>query len=340
MISVFESISWLNQFDDSYLTIASKPYIDQILKRDSTKEKITLLIKNVMDYSKGLGDDFHRAEIFLYCGAVEGSFGSSEEAIQHIQQAEQIYTDQSECHRLAVASWMLGIVELETIYKRYGYAYWGQAVQLFKKISEEQARFFDPAKKVWVSNHDKQRWYLARYQEMMEDLVCLPEEAFRWLNEFSGTHLSDIAQGIKQLALEKLNRGQFTSAYQFVGELRKLCKGCSDYLEVPEIMVECGLVEYEMGHLEGAIDLLIQAVSSYNPYSHHQAVARWMLGAFFWQASGRIHQATMSWEQAIACFSDLADKADRSGNPGLCRWYREKMGFMQPALKNQITANF
>jgi tetratricopeptide (TPR) repeat protein len=230
MISIYAALSWLNQFDESHLTFTSKPYINQILKKDVNEEKVKLFIKNLIDYSKTLTEDFHRAEIFLYCGAVEYSIGLLEEAIQHIQQAEQIYSDQYECHRLAVASWILGIVELETIYKRYGYAYWRQAAQLFKKISEEPPRFFDPARKVWVSNPDKQRWYLDRYKEMMEDLVCLPEEAFRWLNEFSGTHLSDIAKEIKQLALEKLNRGQFTSAYQFVGELRKLCKGCSDYL--------------------------------------------------------------------------------------------------------------
>jgi tetratricopeptide (TPR) repeat protein len=322
------------------LTFASKPYIDQILRRDSTEEKVKFFIKKVIDYSKGSADEFHRAEIFLYCGAVEYSIGLSEEAIQHIQQAEQIYTDQYECHRLAVASWILGIVELETIYKRYGYAYWGQALQLFKKISEEPPRFFDPARKVWISNHDKQRWYSARSKEMMEDLVCLPEEAFRWLNEFSSTHLSDIAQGIKQLALEKLNKGQFTSVYQLVEELRKLCKDCSDYLEIPEIMVECGLVEYEMGNLDGAIDLVNQAVSSFNPCSHQQAVARWMLGAFLWQVPSKINQATMNWEQAISCFSDLSDKADHSNHPSLCSWYREKMGYMLKALNNEANANF
>jgi len=313
MIPVFTVLSWLNQFDESYLTIVSRPYINQILRKDSSAATVRHFLDNAINLCKVLDDDFHRAEIFVYCGAVECSIGLSEDAVQHLQQAERIYTDHYECHRLAVTSWILGIVELETIYKRYGYSYWWQAAQLFRNLSVGATRYYDPALKTWVLNHDRQEWYLTRHKEMMEDLVCLPEEAYRWLNEFSPSHLSVIAKGIRQLALEKLNRSQFTSAYQFIGELLKLSKGSSDYLEVPEILLECGLIEYEMGNLEGAIHLLNQAASSYNPDSHQQAVARWMLGAFLWQAPAKISQATTSWEGAISSFSDLADKAGPVG---------------------------
>jgi tetratricopeptide (TPR) repeat protein len=339
MKSVFEVLPWLNMFDESYLTLVSRPYINQILRKDSNEETVRHFIDNAINLCKVLDDDFHRAEIFVYCGAVECSIGLSEDALLHLQQAERIYSDQYECHRLAVVSWILGIVELETIYKRYGYTYWEQAARLFMNLAEG-SRIFNFVTRTWHINDAMQTWYLARYKEMMEDLVCLPEEAFTWLNEFSPSHLSIVARGIKQLALEKLNRSQFTSAYQFIGELQKLSKGSSDYLEVPEIMVECGLLEYEMGNLEGAIKLVDQAVSNYNPGSHQQAVVQWMLGALLWQTPAKISQATTSWEQAISGFSDLAVKAGHSGHLTLRDWYQEKTRYMLKALNNEVIAHF
>ena len=339
MISVFEALSWLNKFDQSYLTNVSIPYIRPILRKDSSAEKIRQLINSAINLCRTLNDDFHRAEIFINCGAVECSIGLSEDALPHLEQAERIYSDQYECHRLAVALWISGIVEFDTIYKNNGYANWSQAARLFKRLAQS-SRTYDFVTKTWQINDDMQNWYLARYKEMMEDLVCLPEEAVTWLNEFGPSHLSAVAKGIRQLAQEKMNRSQFSSAYQFIGELQKLSKGSSDYLEVPEIKVECGLLEYEMGNQEGAIGLVDYAVSYYNPGSHQQAVARWMLGAFLWQTPAKISQATTSWEQAISSFSDLAEKADHSGHLKKVEWYDEKIEYMLKALNNEVIAHF
>jgi tetratricopeptide (TPR) repeat protein len=340
MIPVFEALSWLNMFDESYLTSVSLPYIRKILRKDSNEETVRYFIDRAINLCLTLSDDFHRAEIFVNCGAVECSLKSPADAIQHLQQAERIYSEQYECHRLAVVLWILGIVELETINKRHGYVCWWQANQIFRKLAGSASHYFNPVTKSWNVIIDIQNWYLARYKETMEDLVCLPEEAYRWLNEFSPSHLSTIAKGIRKLAIEKMNGGQFSSTYQFIGELQKLCNGCSDYLEVPEILVECGLLEYEMGNLEGAIELVDQAVSKYNPGSHQQAVARWMLGACLWQAPAKINQATTSWEQSISSFADLAEKASHLGHLTQVRWYREKREYMLTALNNEVNTHF
>lgn len=340
MISIFETLSWLNKFDASHLTASSEPYILQMMKKDASEKEIQLAISSAYLHAKGLVDVFEIAELFLNCSAAEFSMNWLNQASQHIHIAIRLYRKYDDRHRLAVACWMEGIVAKETVEKVSGYANWVEARDIFKKLSDKYRRFYDPVHKHWRSEPVIRSWYLECYQAMMEDILCLPEEIFGWLNEFEPSHLSDVAQGVKKAILEKFEKKQYSSVYLLIQELQNLCKGCYDYLEIPEILVECSLMAYELGNLEEAISLLKQTVSYYNPHTHQAAVARWMLGAVQVQTPPLNSQVATNWEQAITYFSNLAVKASYDGKVDRHRWYQEKVEMMVKVLNKQVAIGF
>ena len=340
MISIFEGLSWLNQFDKHQLTKQSAFLVSRMLKMGSSKELLYKAIRMADTHASMSIFPLERAEIWLYCAAVEFNLDQFDEALQHILNAKYIYEESRERHRFAVAIWMAGIVERETLEKETGHAHWALACAIFKRLSDEYLHFFDPIQKCWRSDPDKSKWYLNHYCQMIEDLICLPEEIIKWLNKFEPSHLSEIAQQVKQLLLVQLRKKQYTSVYHLVGELKNFCKGCCDYLEIPEIMIECALVLYELGNFEEAVEILNQAVPYYTPHTHHQAVLLWFLGALMWRIPAKYTLAISNWEKAISYFSDLSIKADYEGRVTDSQWYRGKMAMMLKILNRQLAKEF
>ena len=340
MISIFEACSWLNQFDRRHLNNQSARLIAGMLRLDSSEETVRELIQTADTYCNCAIQPLERAEILLNCAAIQFSMGLFAEADQHILDAKFIYEENRDRHRFAVAVWMAGIVERETIEKGTGHANWTLACAAFKRIADENARYFDPEKKCWCSNLPKRDWYAERQLKMSADLICLPEEIYGWLNKFEPSHLGEIAVQVKRLLHKQFGLRQYPSVYALIGELHNLSRGSWDYLEIPEIMIECGLVLYELGNYEQAVDQLDQALHHYLPHTHRQAVLLWLSGALMWRIPARYGQAVTHWEKAISFFSDLAIKADYEGRGKDSQWYREKMEMMLRILNQHMAKDF
>jgi len=336
MVTIFEALSWLNQFDRQNLTGQGNQKISELMRMNSSADKLHEAILSAVTCANTSIYPLERAEIFLNCAAVEYRLGLFDDARQHTLKAKYIYEDICDRHRFAVAIWMAGIVERETTEKEDGHTNWRQACETFKRLGDENLHVYDPVLKSYRSEPIKRNWYAEHHRQMVEDLICLPEEIFMWLNKFDRSHLDEVAQQVKQLLLKQLRNRQYTPVYQLIGELQNISKGCEDYLEIPEILVECGLVLYHLGNIEAAIELMDRAGSHYTPHTHHQAVLLWLSGALSWQIPSKNNQAVMHWETAISFFSDLVIKTDYAGKVEACLWYQEKMEMMLGILNKQM----
>ena len=121
--------------------------------------------------------------------------------------------------------------------------------------------------------------------------------------------------------------------WQTYNLLMSLQETFPDGLEKAETIVECSLINFHMGDLQKAIELLKRAERLYEKNRHHQAVVRWMIGAIQWALPEERVHAYESWNQCLHEFDLLQSCSVDQAQAG---WYAERVKEIQAGFDQEI----
>ena len=330
MITIFEVLGWLNQFNKSHLNNIAQQLIAIANNPLTSAEVVQHILRSALGQSQSLPyDRLDYAETLLNCGAIECRRGLSEQAKVHISDARRFYMDGKDSHAVAIASWMLGIIERSLLRTDFSYINWYGAIQTFDKLRDRH-------KHVPITH----AWYTTSIRKMNQELITLPHESFWWLNRFTRTRLSDLNHQFVDGINESIGRKQFDKAYQTVSILKEMTKDCRDVLEIPEIFVETGFAAYRMANPLQAIQDIKLAVVRYPSGSHRREVLHWMLGTIQWECEDEMVEAVRNWKKSLDGFIALSKQAARDKCEDQKCWYEQKLTYMQQALIGKIAENY
>ena len=190
-----------------------------------------------------------------------------------------------------------------------------------------------------LKNHDIKmvNWYYQKIDEMRLDMVFHAEEANYWLNIFEKSHLSDAGKSCVAEMRNKIKNNQYPLAYEIGRNLARISQNKIDTAETAEAWVAIGLSSLQMGNPRQAVDYFQRGAVSFNPWGHHQAVTRWMMGIAQWQIPGEIDQAVRNWTNAIDAFEALKVTADRENDQVKNNWYEMSIKIMRTALHLKLS---
>ncbi len=326
MIRMNEALSWINQFENSHLRRTTQALVKHITNLQTPEDKRRQMINSAIKHSRNHIDRLELPELLLNICEVKFRQQSYTTARDYANAAVQLFPANS--HRLAVARWILGITAWELPDYKLGYSSWYYAREIFEKLEERST----------AQNHeDMAKWYQNVLVSVNVDMVCTAEEIYTWLDHFEPSHLSNAARQLNETLTEKLEKNQFQDVYKLIDDLQTLGRSSTDLLENAEILVECTLALYRMGNLNEAVRMMQKAIDAFTPQSHHQAVARWMLGILLWETTDKNPVAIMHWEKCLENFDELAHRADQANKQMRVSWYRKKRAIMARALSEKIS---
>lgn len=328
MITIIEALSWLKQFETSHLRRTTQALVRHITDLQTPEDKRRQMIASAIRNSRSYSDRFELPELLLQIAEVKYRQGNFKSAREYANAAVQIYTPDS--HNLAAARWILGIIAWKLSDPKLAYSSWYYAREIFEKLASEAERQNDT---------EKVRWYNEQLEKINVELVCSPEETYTWLDVFEPSRLSKAAQQINNTLIEKLENNNFQDVYLLVENLKTLGSHSADHVEEAEILVECALAVYRMGNIQEAVRLLQKALGRFEPESHHQAVARWLLGILYWELPDQKTQAIAQWEKSLENFDQLGRKSDQQNLQSRLVWYRSHRNTMSEALNKKIREN-
>jgi len=326
MITIYDSLEWLNQFDRSHLNAISQ----ELIATAKNQRAVNEIVKDIVTAALGQArmsprDSLDYSEALLNSAVIEFNRGFKEQAEDHTYEAKRCYEEEKDLHRSAIASWMCGITELSLLQTDSSFDYWKEAIATFEQLQLRSKHV--------LSTHN---WYTAALGKMNQDLVTLPQESFCWLNDLTPSTLSKSNYQFVETVDESIRRKQFDRAYQTITILKEISKNCPDPLEAPEILVETGLAAYRMGNWLLAMQDLKLAAIKFPPCSHKHDVVNWMLGSIQWWYKDERVSAVRNWKKSLDGFGELSNKADHGNLNGQKCWYQEKIILMQEALKGKI----
>ena len=325
MLSMSEVFSWLNYDDVPHLSSPNLLTLIQIQDKRIPQDHREAGIKSMRISSETCQDKNEILEIKVTLAKIKFDTGDYNSARLDLSEAVERYPTAS--HRLGVAKWMLGIVLWRMMENEAAYANWFKAREIFAGITQL---------KVKAQAAEQVRWYNERMEQMRLDMTCTAEEAFHWLNALSPSHLTQTANALSTELKQQIQKKQFPLAYEISNRLAKLSRNRLDSTETAETWAVIGLAAYQMGVARLAIDYWLRGVSSFTPWSHEQAVCRWMMGTAQWQIQTEYDNAMKSWREAIETFKDLQLAADHANDSGRKDWYAARIPTMEKALGTTI----
>ena len=328
MKTINETLSWLNQFDDSHLSNINRSLSRQIQTKKMEKSRLEAIIRGVILQSRSSADSLEYPEALLIAASVLFEYEDFQNANRYALVAIRQYA--SDEHRQAIARWMSGQTYWKIPNNNLAFAYWFQARELFNKLAQESAR---------SGENEKAGWYRQRLLEMNVELVCTAEELYSWLDIFEPSKLSQPAVQLIESIAKNLEKSQYKKVYGLIDSLEIISKKSSDYLEVAEILIESSLALYKMGNLRDAVTFAQKAIDAFPPFGHHQAISRWILGVYQWQMPTEISKAVSNWQKALDIFEELAVKADYKNQQSRKEWYEKQEEYMALAMNQMIEEN-
>jgi SOS-response transcriptional repressor LexA len=107
--------------------------------------------------------------------------------------------------------------------------------------------------------------------------------------------------------------------------------------EKPESYMECALTAYELGDLQGSLELFRVSTGDFLPNSAYKAVCHWMVGCVQWQIPSRSESAVLSWERSLQVMSEfvsenLEDRFKQNVDEALKRKGKKAINDMRNAI--------
>ncbi|HMN59661.1 MAG TPA: hypothetical protein PJ988_04825 [Anaerolinea sp.] len=325
MISASDAFGWLNVDDHSHLSGVNMLSLYQLQDTRVPEKHKEALIRELRANSHSSTDVIEGLEVIMTIAKFSMEAGDYLGARQDLVEAIKRYRPIS--HRMAVAKWMLGMVEWKLLNHNQAYANWFQARKIFLACAEEKGR---------VSAADMVRWYYKQIDRMRLDMACTAEEAEYWLSMFEPSRLSDPAKQFAARIKEEIAQKKFSQAYEIGNLLAGISRNRLDPGETAEVWVVIGLAAHQMGNPRWAVEYWTRGAAAYTPWGHHWAVVRWMIGVALWNLPGESDRAIRSWSDAIETFQDLRTQADRAGDANRRDWYENTVKVMKQALEQML----
>jgi tetratricopeptide (TPR) repeat protein len=320
-----EALQWLNMFDKSHLRDTTRARLDDLKSEMRSSQEIADEIGKLVADSRQNEDALEYPEVLVHGGFIEYINRHLMAAHGFLRDALRIY--EGHHHRQAVIQWMLGWIEWELLE-------------------------IDSATQRWMSVHDTfsvmGEWYLGQAQKinygMRVTRAALFEEAFGWLNIFEPSHLIGPARELQTIMDQKLVEMDFSKEaenatwviYQLMDKLLDETHRSTDIMETAEAYIECGLAAYHMGHMSEAVRYLEMAIHRYQPDTHQQAVAKWLVGIIQWDLDGHEDLARRNWHEAIKTFEQNGLNALHRNLSSQASWYTDILHVMNDALTAKI----
>lgn len=325
MISISDAFGWLNNDEPSHLSAANQLTVIQIHDAVIPQEHREAIARSLRASAVSIPDTLERLEVLANLGRAQfekGNYGAAGEIFSEVAEG---YATAS--HRQAVAKWLLGMALWRTMDNDAAYANWFKAREFFTAIAQ-----------IKVKNHvpDKVSWYNDVLDRMRLDMAATAEEAYYWLNQWEPSHLSASAKLLADELKKQIRRKQYPLAFEIGTKLSRTSRNRLDTSETAEAWVMLGLAVHQMGVPRLAIEYWQRGASSFTPWSHQQAVTRWMIGIAQWQIPSENDQATRSWRDAIETFVNLQTQADHANDQGRREWYQTQAVIMERALAQSM----
>jgi hypothetical protein len=326
MITIHQTLGWLNQFDQSHLSEPTERLLAVARDRRTATAVVRGILKAALDQAQAAPlDDLEYPETLLSCAAVELDRELRESAREHCTEAESCYRNPEHLHRRAIALWMLGIVELRLDDTDSCHRHWCEVLEAFEDLQHSHRH--RPA---------TQSEYKALLEKLHPDVITLLQASFQWLNKFDGSHIQGPNRQLVDAMHGCIANKQFDMAYQKITRLKELARDCEEPLESAEIFAEIGLAAYRMVNLREAVEALKSATIKYPLGSHQLQVVRWMLGTAQWLREKEGLLAKRNWERCVEAFGDLATRTDHLNQQTRRQWYDAQKEYMNEALKGKI----
>lgn len=345
MIHILEALEWVNKFDISHINNDSRKCLEDSFRVTAKENEVRKNILQILEHSCGVADILDYPEALLNVGVLEFLRGWQEEAESHLFQAYALYHPR--VHRRAVAAWILGIIEWRTRQNEAGKFHWREAQAIFTTICGDYVSSLEKVKGTQYTDTKKMEarergiqtkvdWYRGILDRMLIEMSKKVEEIYPWLTVFEKFHLGESSQKIREIFEKKLANNLYPSANSLIQEIQKRSLDFVQYIETPEILIECSLAAYHTGNLHMALELVDKAISRFPPDSHCQTIARWMSGAMCWDIPSGQSRARRNWQTCIGEMEMLAKKADQENKQDRRSWYLEKKETMKAALADML----
>jgi hypothetical protein len=160
-----------------------------------------------------------------------------------------------------------------------------------------------------------------------------PIDGLAWLTVLEESHLSQPTRSLVQKLAQGLKQNDLPNLWQTYYLLINLRRTFSDPLEQAETTLECGLIIYQLGDMQKAIQLLTEAEQLYGNNKHYQAVLRWMVGCIQWELPEERSHSYESWSECLHLFILLQSC---SVNQDQARWYGERIQEIRGLFEMQL----
>ena len=154
-------------------------------------------------------------------------------------------------------------------------------------------------------------------------------EALTWLNYPGGTNLSEMSQAfVKNMSDPHLATSSLDG---LINSALAACEVSPNPLECQELLLNCGVVNYNHQRLPKALDAISRARKLYTQGSHYVAISSWMLGCVEW-ALKKNGAAYLNWDGSRRLFEDFIILYNRSHDSEKYDWYEDRWQLMNVDL--------
>ena len=155
------------------------------------------------------------------------------------------------------------------------------------------------------------------------------QEVLTWLNYPGGSNLNEMSQVfIKNMSDPHLSMASLDG---LINSALAACEVNPNPLEYQELLLNCGVVNYNHHRFPKALEAIGRARQLYTQGSHYVAISSWMLGCVEW-ALQRNGPAYLNWDGSRKLFEDFIILYKRSHETEKYDWYQARWQLMNVDL--------
>jgi tetratricopeptide (TPR) repeat protein len=327
MIDMSVVLGWLNALGNtSHLNNEARRRIRELPWPTPSDDDVNVLLERLRSAAQSSNNPLETAELLLHCAAIAHWRRWFPQSARYAHAAVTSY--ENDDHRRAIALWIRGIVEWETLHNHDAFTSWAEARKIFRKRQI-----------IFQHCPDESEWYQHKIWEMNVECAARPEEIMTWLNLFEESSLRCSSQAVVTYVREKIRQHAYRNIYVLTQDLQEAIRRSEEAYERAEVYLEFGLALYQLGNIHSAMNLLRKAVELFHTgirCDHKQVVARCMLGAMEWKQKSSHHQAFVHWVRSIEEFEQLRWWADRDNMQEKEHWFAEHRALLRVALSERL----
>lgn len=191
MIDMSIALRWLNALgNSSHLNNEARRRIRELPWPAPSDGDINLLLESLRGIAQSSQDPLAKAELLLHCAAITHWRGWFPQSARYAHAA--VITYENDDHRRAIALWIRGIVQWETLHNYDAFTSWAEARKIFSKRQI-----------IFQHCPDESEWYQKKIWEMNIECAARPEEITTWLNLFEESSLRCSSHDVVTCVREK-----------------------------------------------------------------------------------------------------------------------------------------